>query len=481
VALDPTFAIGYYALSQAADSLLDYQARDAALEKAKTFSAKASERERLFIEARYAQIIEHDQAKRRGFLRQLLDQQADDKAAHFELGQAYLVAGRIPEALAEYGQCVAIDPKFAPAFNMRGYSYAELGDFPKAIQSFESYAALNPGLPNPIDSVAEMNMQMGNLDEAVKKYREALAIKPDFTASYAGLAYVYGLKEDYSATGACVEEFLKREPTPQARMEGAFLRVFYDYFLGRRKKAVAALLPLRDTAERFKFDLGVAASDFLLSFLYTDLGAFDKARRAIGPWGEYQEKDSGPDFAAAASALLQGAVDLGEGRVEVLKGRLAEAAQTLPRLDPERRSYAEFLNALLSAEAALAENGLPAAIDLGQKPTYEVLNSVNVTSIVPYNLPFLKDVLARAYWKSGALDKAVSEYERLTTIDPKSRLRRLIPPLYHYRFGRVLEEKGEKDRAKIEYQKFLEYWAAADPDIVELKDAWARLSALKRP
>jgi hypothetical protein len=55
----------------------------------------------------------------------------------------------------------------------------------------------------------------------------------------------------------------------------------------------------------------------------------------------------------------------------------------------------------------------------------------------------------------------------------------LIPPLYHYRFGRVLEEKGEKERARLEYEKFLKYWADADRRFVELEDARARLAALR--
>jgi hypothetical protein len=74
----------------------------------------------------------------------------------------------------------------------------------------------------------------------------------------------------------------------------------------------------------------------------------------------------------------------------------------------------------------------------------------------------------------------VAEYERLTTINPNNRLRLLIHPLYHYRFGRVLEEKGERDRARLEYEKFLKCWADADPRFVELKDARARLARLGR-
>jgi tetratricopeptide (TPR) repeat protein len=93
-------------------------------------------------------------------------------------------------------------------------------------------------------------------------------------------------------------------------------------------------------------------------------------------------------------------------------------------------------------------------------------------------MPFLKDVLARAYWKKGELDKAAAEYGKLMTISPDNRVRYLIHPLYHYRLGRVLEEKGDKEQARAEYRKFLDYWKDADPGIPELADARKRFATL---
>ena len=479
VAVDPAFALSYYVLSQAANNLLDYPARDAALEKAMTFSAKATERERLFIEAQYASVIEKDIAKRVRLLTQLLGRYPDDTEACYELGQALFHSGRYPEALAEYRRCVEIDAKFAPAFNMLGYTYSAIGDFTQAIQNYQRYAELRPGLPNPIDSIAETNMFLGDLDAAITSYKKALAIKPDFYNSCGGLSYVYALKEDYPEMDRWLQEFVKRSPTDQARMEGAYVRLFFDYLLGRREAAVAGFLPLRGVAEEFKFDYGVAAADFILGHIYADKKEFSKARQAFESWAAYETRTaSGPDYAAAGLNLFLGAVDLGEGKLEALKGRLGKVEKILPQFGPGRRLDLTERYLLLAAEAALAGNAVDEAIALGQKIEPVILSSVNTNISVPYNIPFLKDVLARAYWKKGELGKAVAEYERLTTIDPKSRLRRLISPLYHYRFGRVLEENGEKDRARSEYQSFLKYWAEADPDFSELKDARTRLAAL---
>ncbi len=105
--------------------------------------------------------------------------------------------------------------------------------------------------------------------------------------------------------------------------------------------------------------------------------------------------------------------------------------------------------------------------------------SMHTGTILRYNLPFLKDLLARAYLQKGELDKAIAEYERLITFDPNSRDRRLIHPKYHYRLARLYEEKGWSDKAIKEYEKFLKIWKDADEDLPELIDAKSRLAKLR--
>jgi tetratricopeptide (TPR) repeat protein len=482
VAVDPTFAIAYYLLSEAAWSLLDHQARNDALEKAKTYSARATEKERLFIEASYAGTIERDVDKRLGLLKELVAKYPDDKDAHFELAFFFSSYDRYPEAIVEYEKAIAIDSRFGFAINQLGYAYAATGDFAKAAHCFERYAELSPGLPNPVDSIAEMNIFMGNLDEAIAKYRAALAIKPDFYSSCKGLAYVYALKEDYGETGRWLEEFVKKAPTPQAKMEGVWLRNFYDYLLGRLDKSLAGFLSLRNLAEKFKAPYLVATLDWITGLLYAERGEFEKARKAVQGWTDYVQSGQSVfgTFDSASQSLTLGGLDLKQGRPEAVKARLIEIENLLPTLDPSAREEITFLSQLLGAEAALAGNATEQAVSIGERIVFRVLTSVNTPDVARHNTPFLKDVLARAYWKKGDLDKAVAEYERLTTIDPKNRLRMLIHPLYHYRFGRVLEEKGDKSRARLEYEKFLKYWADADPSYSELKDARARLAALRR-
>jgi tetratricopeptide (TPR) repeat protein len=181
----------------------------------------------------------------------------------------------------------------------------------------------------------------------------------------------------------------------------------------------------------------------------------------------------------AEQAVFRCLVDLGQGRVESARARLSELNSQLPHVDSANRTSMTFYFDLLSAEVALAEGKVDEAVGLAEKIVFLSFPTMNIPDQVNYNIPFLKDVLARAYWKKRELDKAAAEYEKLMTIDPKNQVRYLIPPLYHYRLGRVLEEKGEKDKARLQYQKFLDCWKSADARHPEQADARQRLAKLK--
>ena len=254
---------------------------------AKKFSARATEKERLYIEAAYAGSIENNSEKKLRLLEELLRKYPQEKQVHYEIGFFSESRKKYPEALAEYEIALSLDPNFGVVLNQAGYVYAELGDFEKAIRCFERYAAINPGQANPIDSIAELYFRMGDFDKARAKYREALEIRPDFAGSCRGLAYLSAVQENYRETRRWIEEFITRAPTASEKMEGRVWRAFYDHFLGRWNESRSEFLAVKEQAEKDGLPIFVAAVDWLTGYLFADRGEYDLARTAFQAYRDW--------------------------------------------------------------------------------------------------------------------------------------------------------------------------------------------------
>lgn len=90
---------------------------------------------------------------------------------------------------------------------------------------------------------------------------------------------------------------------------------------------------------------------------------------------------------------------------------------------------------------------------------------------VEWNIDSFEDCLANAYLELNRLDEAIAEYERVLRINPNY-------PLAHYHLGQAYERKGERERARAAYERFLQVWQDADADIPEVLEARLRLNTL---
>jgi tetratricopeptide (TPR) repeat protein len=222
-------------------------------------------------------------------------------------------------------------------------------------------------------------------------------------------------------------------------------------------------------------------TNWMLSLVYLDLGRFDEAQRSIDDFMAFNVKRNPTREAVNGTmkAVLSARLEIARGRPEEALATLAEAEQLVAGLDPVANDDMFFLRALAKAEALLAAGRVDDAITAAEGATPRAFITARIPDISAYNQPFLKDVLARAYWKKGDLDRAAAEYRKLLTVDPTNQVRYLMSPLYHYRLGRVLEEKRDLAGARAEYAKFLEGWKDADPSHPELADARRRLASIK--
>jgi len=482
VSIDPTFASAYLYLSNVYGSLENLKLSEETLKKAKTFSEKATDKERLLIESVYAAGIEQNPDKSLHIFEKIVEKYPKEKQAHLWLGIAYYSRNSYDEAVEELNKALELDPDYGESLNMIAYAYTGKGDFENAIEYFKKYASIDPGDANPFDSIAELYFRMGRLDESIAKYKKALEIKPDFGSDFM-ISYIYAFKENYSEAMKWIEQFISMAPSPGKKAGGHIWKGLLHYWLGNLNQSLGELQKAEDLVENIGNELWKARLDVMKGWIYYDRRKFELSLKYHKNWYNFFIKYA-PLFKHNLEVqylFALGLLDLKQGRIDSAKSRANEMKSLLPKVDSTSKDQMKFIYDLLNGEVLLAEGLAEKAIAVCEQtsPLGFPSGASSPINAVSYNLPFAKDLLARAYKQKGELDNAISEYERLITFNPNSKERFLIQPKYHYRLAKLYQEKGWKGKAMEHYEKFLEFFKEADPGIVEVEDSRKRVAELK--
>ncbi len=199
VELDSTFALAWLRLGWRAVVAGDLQGATTYLQRAEKYSAAASQKDHLWIQAGLAQAARRT-GEAVGYLEELVAKYPDDKEAQAALGIRYRWLGRDADDIRMQEQVLRLDPYNIPALNELANQVALAGDEARADSLSLRYIELEPNQPNPYDTRGEILETFGRYEEARAMFREAVSLDPTWWYSMARLVRTY-LKEGNPAGG----------------------------------------------------------------------------------------------------------------------------------------------------------------------------------------------------------------------------------------------------------------------------------------
>jgi type IV pilus assembly protein PilF len=198
---------------------------------------------------------------------------------HTELASGYYERGQMEIALDELNRAIALDPGYAPAYNVYGLVYATIGEDAKAEQNFSRALQLAPGesdfhqnwgwylcthnrvreslvefetaARNPLYRSPEIALinagrcaqAIGDTRAAEDYFRRALVVQPGNPLASYGLAQIAYRDGQYEAARAWTKGvMLTTNPPP----EGLFLGMCVERKLGDRQAELSYVSQLRN-------------------------------------------------------------------------------------------------------------------------------------------------------------------------------------------------------------------------------------------
>jgi tetratricopeptide (TPR) repeat protein len=380
------------------------------------------------------------------------------------------------------------------------YDLQVTGNLEKARQTCDLWAKAYPRawLPHALLSGA-VYTSLGEYDQSIEHGKMAIAIDPDFSIGYANLALSYMALERLDEA----ENTLQRALDRKLESPDLFILRYAIAFVKRDQRAMERVAA--EAEEKLGVDDWMANS---AAFVSAYSGHLEEARQMSRRAAELARKAGHRD----TEALYQADEAVREalfGNVSTAKQRAGSALELSKSRDVE---YGAVLALAVSGESSRSQALIQdlarrfpedTRVQFNYAPTLRALVVLNhnqptnavelLQTAIPYELGMTSEggseyflgagnlypayVRGLAYLASHRGVEAVGEFQKIldhrgiVISDPIGALARL-------QLGRAYVMAGDRTKAKIAYEDFLNFWKDADPEIPILRQAKTEYTAL---
>ena len=131
---------------------------------------------------------------------------------HIRQGNRHYHAREYPEAIADYTQAIALDPKYAVTYNNRGATYSDLGQYVKAIDDCTQAISLDPEMALAYNNRGAAYGNLGQYVKAIADFTQAITLDPKDTVVYNNRGNAYRKSGQYAKAIADFTQAIALDP-----------------------------------------------------------------------------------------------------------------------------------------------------------------------------------------------------------------------------------------------------------------------------
>jgi serine/threonine protein kinase/Flp pilus assembly protein TadD len=465
VSLDPEFATAYRSMAMAYGNLGLYAEYRRFCRKSFELSDRVSDRERYRNEAEFYAMSEKTYDKALEAYKKLVELYPDDPGGNNQLGLFYRNLEEWDKALERFEYSRKAKIASSIEYSNLADTYRNKGMHEEAIAALEEYLRNFGDNFSIRNDLAQIYLDLGNHELAFGELEKAFSLNPTYHLNLRNKGDIFLCMKDLAKAEQEYQKLLDKEDSLSkawglARM--GFLRQLQGRFVDSEKLFGQFLSMAKDSGQR-DWEIIILSNLMgytnLISRNYKDaLNEFDRALDIsveLDDWGS------------------QRTVLYNKGLAYLELNEMAEAAKAAAELK-------ELCQKSMNKKLMRMHHNLSGLIEMKKENYASAIESIKkAISLDPRIFKDYNDSLAIAYYKSGDLDNAKVQYERIMACPRGVLMYGFEYAKSDYMLGKICEQQGDNAGAIEHYKRSLALWKDADPGVPEVEDARKRLAGLK--